>query len=153
MERQRRELLNLRKSFVFQSSVVDMDSLEKARSHGSEIKAIFIGTEHPDLNMARILSRVSRLARRFLGPIARIGEEVERALSELPAMKRAVDQLILLDNTAEGRSPRVIAQFVSCETETVRVAQPLARSRPAQNLIDDRTLGQRVCRWKLFAPG
>src|SRR5262250_519089 len=95
MERQRKELLNSQKSFVFQSSVLDMGLLKEARSHGFEIKAIFVGTEHPDLNIARILSRVSRGG--LFGPIAQVSEEFEKGLHDLPAMKSAVDELFLFD--------------------------------------------------------
>jgi len=133
MERQRKELLNSQKSFVFQSSVLDMGLLKEARSHGFEIKAIFVGTEHPDLNIARILSRVSRGG--LFGPIAQVSEEFEKGLHDLPAMKSAVDELFLFDNTAEGRSPRVIAQFVS--GKIVKLARS-ARSIPgwAQRSFD-----------------
>jgi predicted ABC-type ATPase len=88
-----------------------MGLLKEARSHGFDVKAIFIGTEHPDLNIARIFIRVSRGA--LFGPIAEVGEEFEKGLHDLPTMKRAVDEPILLDNTVEGRSSRVIAQFVN----------------------------------------
>jgi hypothetical protein len=59
----------------------------------------------------------------LFGPIAQVGEEFEKALCELPTVKQAVDELILLDNTAEGQSPRVIAQFVN--GEIVKVAQSI----------------------------
>jgi predicted ABC-type ATPase len=122
VERQQKELLKTHKSFVFQSSVVDMDLLEKARSDGFDVKVIFIGTEHPDLNIARILSRVSRGG--LFAPIATLQEEHEDGLRQLNALAKAADELVLLDNTAEGRSPRVIAQFA--EGQIVR----LARSTP-----------------------
>jgi predicted ABC-type ATPase len=121
VERQRNELLNLHKSFVFQSSVVDMGLLKEARSHGFDIKVIFIGTEHPDLNIARILSRASRGG--LFGPIAQVSEEFEKGLHDLPALNRAVDELILLDNTAEGRSPLVVGQFVN--GKIVKVARTI----------------------------
>jgi predicted ABC-type ATPase len=111
VEHQRRELLKTRKSFVFQSSVVDVDLVEKARSHGFDIKVIFIGTEHPDLNIARILSRVSRGG--LFGPIATLHEEYESGLLQLKSAARAADELILLDNTEGGWGPRVIAQLVN----------------------------------------
>jgi predicted ABC-type ATPase len=121
VERQRKELLKSHKSFVFQSSVVNFDLLKEAKSHAFDVKAIFIGTEHPDLNIARILSRVSRGG--LFGPITQVSEEFEKGLHDLPAMKRVVDELMLLDNTAEGRSPRVIAQFVN--GKIVKVARSI----------------------------
>jgi predicted ABC-type ATPase len=109
-EQQRIRLLREGTSFVFQSSTGELKLVHEARSHDFAVRAIFIGTEHPNLNTARILSRVSRGG--LFGPIAQLREEYENGLRELPAVKQAVDELILLDNTAEGRGPRVIAQFV-----------------------------------------
>lgn len=110
VERQRRELLNSQKSFVFHNSVVDMGLLKEAKSHGFEVKAIFIGTEHPDLNIARIVSRVSRGG--LFGPIAAVHQEYDEGLHQLKALAETADDLVLLDNTAEGQGPRVIAQFI-----------------------------------------
>jgi predicted ABC-type ATPase len=119
IEQQRKRLLKEGKSFVYQSPVVDLKLVNVARSSGFEVRAIFIATEHPDLNTARVLSRASRGG--LFGPVAEIREEYEKGLRELPAVKEAVDELILVDNTAEGRSPRVVAQFVN--RELVRVAR------------------------------
>jgi predicted ABC-type ATPase len=110
VEGQQKELFRTHKSFVFQSSVVDMDLLEKARSHGFDIKVIFIGTEHPDLNIARILSRVSRGG--LFAAIGTLSEEYEKGLRQLERVQTAADELILLDNTADGRTHKVVAQFV-----------------------------------------
>ena len=122
LEWQRGDLLKARRSFVFQSSVVDMDLLNSARSHGFEIKVIFIGTEHPDLNIARILFRVSRGG--LFGPIATLHEEYESGIHQLKALAKAADELLLLDNSVEGRGHRVIARFVHGE------ALKIARSLP-----------------------
>jgi hypothetical protein len=99
-----------------------MNLLAKARSHGFEVKAIFVGTEHPDLNIAWILSRVSRGG--LFAPIANLDEEYQNGLRELKTLAKAADELVLLDNTAEGRAPRVIAQFVNGDIVK------LARSMP-----------------------
>ena len=56
--------------------------------------------------------------------MAEIREEHEKGLRELPDLKRAVDELILLDNTEEGRSPRVVAQFVNGEIAKVARSIP-----------------------------
>lgn len=113
IEQQRKRLLKEAKSFVYQSLAVDPKLVDIARSSGFEVRAIFIATEHPDLNTARVLSRASRGG--LFGPVAEIREEYQKGLRELPAVKEAVDELILVDNTAEGRSPRVVAQFVNGE--------------------------------------
>lgn len=111
VEQQRKRLLTDGKSFVYQNPAVDLKLVDAARSFGFEVRAIFIATEHPDLNTARVLSRVSRGG--LFGPVAQLREEYEKGLRELPTVKQVVDELVLLDNTEEGRSPRVVAQFVS----------------------------------------
>jgi predicted ABC-type ATPase len=100
-----------------------MDLLEGAQSHGFDIKVIFIGTEHPDLNIARILSRVSRSG--LFAPVATLHEDYGNGLRQLKRLARAADELVLLDNTVEGRSARVVAQFVGGKIVK------LARSVPA----------------------
>jgi len=115
-------LLKDRQSFVYVDSLVDLEMLRRARSQGMETKVIFIGTEHPDLNTARVLGRVSRGGP--FAPLAAISEEYEKGLMELPALRKAADELILLDNSGEGRGHRVVAQFVKGEI------QKLSRSIP-----------------------
>lgn len=109
VDEQCNRLLKDRQSFVYVDSVVDLEMLSRARSYGMETRVIFIGTEHPDLNTARVLGRVSRGGP--FAPLAAISDEYEKGLAELPAVRKAADELILLDNTAEGRGHRVVAQF------------------------------------------
>jgi predicted ABC-type ATPase len=71
---------------------------------------IFIGTEHPDLNIARIVSRVSRDG--LFTPLATLHDDYESGLRQLKRLVKAASELVLLDNTVEGRSARVVAQFV-----------------------------------------
>lgn len=113
IDEQRSRLLKDNKSFVYVSSLVDLEVLRLARSSGFETKVMFIATEHPDLNTARVLARVSRG-----GPFAALAvipEEHEKGLRDLPAVRKATDELILIDNTAEGRGHRVVAQFARAE--------------------------------------
>ena len=122
IDEQRSRLLKDKKSFVYVSSLVDLELLRLARTSGFETKVMFVATEHPDLNTARVLARVSSG-----GPfaaLAAIPEDHEKGLRDLPAVRKATDELILIDNTAEGRGHRVVAQFV--KGEIVK----LARSAP-----------------------
>src|SRR5207249_2284551 len=86
VEQQQKDLLKTHQSFVFHSSVVDMDLLDKARSSGFQVKVIFVGTEHPDLNVARILSRVSRGG--SFAPIGTLHEEYENGLQQLKTLAK-----------------------------------------------------------------
>jgi predicted ABC-type ATPase len=113
VEEQRKRLLQESRSFVYVSSLVDVELLRQAGRAGFETRVMFIGTEHPDVNTARVVSRVSQG-----GPfaaLATIAEEYEKGLRELPAVRKAADQLVLLDNTLEGRGHRIVAQFVKGE--------------------------------------
>lgn len=122
VEEERGRLLKERRSFVYVSSTVDLDLLRSARSSEFETRVMFIATEHPDLNTARVLGRVARG-----GPfaaLATIPAEYEKGLRDLPAVRKAADELVLIDNTTEGRGHRVIASFAKGE-----IAK-LARSIP-----------------------
>jgi predicted ABC-type ATPase len=122
VEDERGRLIKERRSFVYLSSTVDLDLLRSVHAAGFETKVMFIGTEHPDINTARVLARVARG-----GPfaaLATIPEDHEKGLRDLPAVRKATDELILLDNTAEGRGHRVVAQFAKGEI------MKLARSIP-----------------------
>jgi hypothetical protein len=53
-------LLEERKSSAYVNSTMDLDLLLTARSSEFDHKVVFIATEHPDLDIARVLARVSR---------------------------------------------------------------------------------------------
>ena len=136
IDEQRTRLVKDKKSFVYVSSVVDHELLRVARGSGFETKVMFIATEHTDLNTARVLARVSRG-----GPfaaLAAIPEEHEKGLRDLPAVRKAADELILIDNTTEGRGHRVVAQFVKAEIVK------LARSVPEWA---QKTFGKEFAKW------
>jgi predicted ABC-type ATPase len=113
VEEQRKRLLQENRSFVYVGSVVDVELLRQAGRAGFETRVMFIGTEHADVNIARVVSRVSQGGP--FAPLATIAEEHEKGLRELPAVRKVADQLILLDNTLEGRGHRVVAQFAKGE--------------------------------------
>jgi predicted ABC-type ATPase len=128
VDEQRNRLLKEGRSFVYVSSMVDLDVLRTARSSGFETKVMYVGTEHPDLNTARVLARVSRG-----GPFAAltaIPEQHEKGLRDLPAVRKAADELILLDNTTEGRGHRVVAQFVKGEIAKLARSVPEWAQKP-----------------------
>lgn len=121
---------------MYVNSTVDLDLLRAARSSEFETRVMFIATEHPDLNTARVLGRVARG-----GPfaaLATIPAEYEKGLRDLPAVRKSADELVLIDNTTEGRGHRVIASFAKGE-----IAK-LARSIPewAQKLF-----GKEFTKW------
>ena len=125
---QRARLLKENKSFVYVSSLVDLELLRLARTSGFVTKVMFVATEHPDLNTARVLARVSRG-----GPfaaLAAIPDQHEKGLRELPAVRKTADELILLDNTVEGRGHRIVAQFVKGDIVKLARSVPEWAQRP-----------------------
>ena len=121
VDEERSRLLKERRSFVYLSSMVDLDLLRSARSSEFETRVMFIATEHPDLNTARVLGRLSRGGP--FAPLATIPAEYEKGLRDLPAVRKAADELVLMDNTAEGRGHRVIASFA--HGEIVKLARSI----------------------------
>lgn len=121
VDEERGRLLKERRSFVYVSSTVDLDLLRTARSSEFDTKVMFVATESPDLNTARVLGRVSRG-----GPfaaLATIPAEYEKGLRELPAVRKAADEVVLIDNSTEGRGHRVIASFA--KGEIVKLARSI----------------------------
>jgi len=57
---QRDAMLPERRSFAVEDLTVDTDLLESARQAGYTTKVFFISTEDPNLNVGRILVRMSR---------------------------------------------------------------------------------------------
>jgi predicted ABC-type ATPase len=53
-------MLRERRSFVVEDLTVDTELLESARQAGYTTKVLFISTEDPNLNVGRILVRMSR---------------------------------------------------------------------------------------------
>ena len=86
------------------------------------MKAVYIATEDPTLNLGRILIRVSNGGP--FAPISRIAQDYSHGLKQLPEVKKLADDLILFDNTPHGRGIRLIAYFR--ERELVK----LSRTRP-----------------------
>ena len=57
---QREAMLRKQRSFAVEDLAVDTELLESARDAGYATKVIFISTEDPNLNVGRILIRMSR---------------------------------------------------------------------------------------------
>jgi predicted ABC-type ATPase len=90
---QRETMLREHRSFAAEDLVVDTELLENARDAGYATKVIFISTEDPNLNIGRILIRMSRG-----------GQSVP--LNTIPES---------YDNTPDGKGHRLVARFVAGE--------------------------------------
>jgi predicted ABC-type ATPase len=111
---QRREaMLRERRSFAIEDLVVDTELLESARQAGYTTKVLFISTEDPNLNVGRILVRMSRGGQAV--PLSTIPESYREAMKSLPDARRHADDLLVYDNTPNGKGHRLVARFIAGE--------------------------------------
>ncbi len=110
---QREAMLREHRSFAVEDLVVDTELLESARQAGYTTKVIFISTEDPNLNAGRILVRMSHGGQSV--PLGTIPESYEEAMKSLPEARRRADDLLVYDNTPNGRGHRLVARFIAAE--------------------------------------
>jgi len=77
---------------------------------GFTTKVVFISTEDPNLNAGRILVRISRGGQSV--PLSTIPESYEESMKSLPEARRHADDLLVYDNTPNGRGHRLVARFI-----------------------------------------
>ena len=110
---QREAMLRERRSFAAKDLVVDADLLESARNAGYATKVVFISTEDPSLNIGRILIRKSRGGQSV--PLSSIPESYEPSMKSLPEARKHADDVLVYDNTPDGKGHRLVARFISGE--------------------------------------
>lgn len=110
---QRDAMLRERRSFAVEELVVDTELLENARQAGYTTKVLFISTEDPNLNVGRILVRMSHGGQSV--PLSTIPESYDQAMKSLPAARRHADDLLVYDNTPNGKGHRLVARFIAGE--------------------------------------
>lgn len=110
---QRDAMLRERCSFAVEDLIVDTDLLESARQAGYTTKVFFISTEDPNLNVGRIVVRMSRGGQSV--PLETIPNSYEHAMKNLPNARRHADDLLVYDNTPNGREHRLVARFIAGE--------------------------------------
>src|SRR5947209_7615938 len=81
IDRERRRLRKEGQSFVYQHVIPDLDVVRDAQAAGFDVKVIYIGTEDPNLNVGRILVRVSHGG--ALAPLAWVASDFEQGLKRL----------------------------------------------------------------------
>ena len=110
---QRDAMLRERRSFAVEDLTVDSDLLESARQAGYSTKVVFIATEDANLNVGRILVRMSRGGQSV--PLQAIPDSYQEAMKDLPNARRHADDLLVYDNTPNGRGHRLVARFIAGE--------------------------------------
>jgi predicted ABC-type ATPase len=121
-DRERSRLMKERQSFVYQDGTIDFGAIREAQEAGFDVKVFYVGTEDPNLNMGRVLLRVSNGGP--FGALARIPDDCAHGIKHLPETKRLADDLMIFDNTTHGRGHRLVAHFHAGEL------MKLARSLP-----------------------
>jgi predicted ABC-type ATPase len=110
---QREAMLRERRSFAVEDLVVDTELLESARAAGFTTKVVFVSTEDPNLNAGRILVRMTHGGQSV--PLGTIPQSYEESLKSLPDARRHADDLLVYDNTPNGRGHRLVARFIAGE--------------------------------------
>ncbi len=121
-DRERTRLLKEGHSFVYQDTTIDSRAIRQAREAGYDVKVFYVGTEDPNLNMGRVLLRVNNGG--AFAALARIPDDYAQGLKQLSDVKKLADDLMLFDNTTNGRGHRLVAHFQGGEL------MKLARSVP-----------------------
>jgi predicted ABC-type ATPase len=107
----RQEMLREGRSFAVEDWAVDLQLLESARQAGYTSKVLFISTEDPNLNVGRVLQRMSQNGQGV--PLGAIPKSYEEAMRSLPEARKRADDLLVYDNTENGRGHRLVARFIA----------------------------------------
>jgi len=105
-----RPFFDERRSFAVEDIRVDTQLLDQAKTAGYSTTVLFISTEDAQLNVGRVLVRMSRGGQAV--PVASVIDSYREATTNLPEVLKHADELIVYDNTPHRRGFRVIAQFI-----------------------------------------
>src|SRR5258708_7905251 len=109
----REAALREQRSFAVEDLVVDTELLESARDAGYDTKVVFISTEDPNLNVGRILVRMSCGGQSV--PLNTILESYKQSMKSLPEARKHADDVLVYDNTPDGKGHRLVARFIAGE--------------------------------------
>jgi predicted ABC-type ATPase len=119
---QRDAMLRERRSFAIEDLTVDTELLESARRAGYTTKVLFISTEDPSLNAGRVLVRMSRGGQAV--PLGTIPASYDEAMKSLAEARRHADDLLVYDNTPNGKGHRLVARFIAGELVKTTYTSP-----------------------------
>jgi predicted ABC-type ATPase len=110
---QQQAFLKERRSFAVEDIRVDMQLLDDAKAAGYFTKVLFISTEDANLNLGRVLVRMSRGGQ--AAPVSSVIDSYRESTKNLSQVRRHADDLIVYDNTAHRRGFRIVAHFIGME--------------------------------------
>jgi predicted ABC-type ATPase len=119
---QRDAMLHEQRSFAVEDLTVDTELLKSAREACFTTKVVFISTEDPNLNVGRILVRMSRGGQSV--PLGTIPASYQESMRSLPEARRHADDLLVYDNTPNGKGHRLVAHFIEGELVKTTSSSP-----------------------------
>ncbi len=110
LRHQQQPFLDDRRSFAVEDIRVDAQLLDHAKAAGYSTKVLFISTEDANLNVGRILVRMSRGGQAV--PVSSVIDSYRESTKNLSEVPKHADELLVYDNTAHRRGFRVVAHFL-----------------------------------------
>jgi predicted ABC-type ATPase len=107
---QQQPFLDDGRSFAVEDIRVDTQLLDDAKAAGYFTKVLFISTEDANLNVGRVLVRMSRGGQ--AAPASSVIDSYRESTKNLSEVPKHADDLIVYDNTAHDRGYRVVAHFI-----------------------------------------
>jgi predicted ABC-type ATPase len=137
-ERRRREHIERRESFAFETVFSHPGKLEEirlAKKAGFHIRLVFIGLANPQLSMARVRRRVALGGHSV--PLDRIPGRYTRDLENLVKAIPAIDEAVVWDNSAEDQAPTVLVEFKNGKVTTRAPSLPAWIKKALGPLLDE----------------
>jgi predicted ABC-type ATPase len=119
---QQKPFLNERRSFAVEDIRVDTQLLDEAKAAGYTTKVLFISTEDANLNVGRVLVRMSRGGK--AAAVSSVIDSYRDSTKNLTEVRKHADELIVYDNTAHNRGYRVVAHFIGSELSKAAQTTP-----------------------------
>ena len=110
LRHQQQPFLEERRSFAVEDIHVDTQLLDRAKAAGYSTKVLFISTEDANLNVGRVLVRMSRGGQAV--PVSSVIDSYRESTENLSEVPNHADELLVYDNTAHRRGFRVVAHFI-----------------------------------------
>ena len=120
----RDQLLRERKDFAFEtvlSTKEKVDFIKKAKDAGYFIRVFFVGTDHPKINAARILSRLEDGGHGV--PIEKILSRYTKSMANAVLVAQCADRVYFYDNSEEIESGETREWLPLFRTESGRIVE------------------------------
>jgi len=104
-----KRLLKMGEPFVYQDVIFNPRRIREAKSAGYQVKAAYVATEDPTLNLGRVLIRISNGG--AFAAISRIPRDFSQGTKQLTEIRNFADDLMLFDNTPHARGVHLVAHF------------------------------------------